>query len=150
MRSRSNLLVLLGIAFFVVGGVIVYLITQDEQDGGSGAAQRVQVVVASTDITAGELADELIEAGWLTSDTRDDPLLKDRVIVMTHAINEHSSQLIVKALLRLDSQDHTKPIDLYLSSPGGWGGSAFTVIEVRGSACTWYDSRLPSSSGFSA
>ena len=38
MRSRSNLLVLLGIAFFVVGGVIVYLITTDDDDGGAEAA----------------------------------------------------------------------------------------------------------------
>ena len=40
MRSRSNLLVLLGIAFFVVGGVIVYLITSDDDDGGSGDAEQ--------------------------------------------------------------------------------------------------------------
>ena len=60
MRSRSNLLVVLGIAFFVVGGVIVWLITSDDDDGGAEAAERVTVVVASTDISAGDLADELI------------------------------------------------------------------------------------------
>ena len=61
MRSRSNLLVLLGIAFFVVGGVIVYLITNDDDDGGgSGSAEKVQVVVATTDVSAGSLADDLI------------------------------------------------------------------------------------------
>jgi len=59
VRSRSNLLVLLGIAFFVVGGVIAYLVTSDD-DGGSADAEQVEVVVATTDITAGELADELI------------------------------------------------------------------------------------------
>jgi Flp pilus assembly protein CpaB len=54
-------LVLLGIAFFVVGGVIVYLITNDDDDGGSsGSAASVQVVVATTDISAGSLADDLI------------------------------------------------------------------------------------------
>ena len=65
MRSRSNLLVLLGIAFFVVGGVIVYLITSDDDDGGSGEAEQVQVVVASTAIEPGQLADELIEQNKL-------------------------------------------------------------------------------------
>jgi len=61
VRSRSNLLVLLGIAFFVVGGVIVYLITNDDDDGGgSGSAEKVQVVVATTDVSAGSLADDLI------------------------------------------------------------------------------------------
>lgn len=65
VRSRSNLLVLLGIAFFVVGGVIVYLLTSDDDDGGSGGQARVAAVVATTDIAAGSLADELIEEGKL-------------------------------------------------------------------------------------
>jgi Flp pilus assembly protein CpaB len=61
------MLVLLGIAFFVVGGVIVYLITSDDDDGSgsSGAAEKVQVVVATTDVNAGALADDLIEDGTL-------------------------------------------------------------------------------------
>ena len=65
MRSRSNLLVLLGIAFFVVGGVIVYLITNDDDGGSSGSSTTVQVVVATTDISAGSLADDLIEENKL-------------------------------------------------------------------------------------
>lgn len=66
MRNRSNLLVLLGIAFFVVGGVIVYLLT-DEDDGGStsDAAGPASVIVGSDDIPAGSLADDLIAAGRL-------------------------------------------------------------------------------------
>ena len=65
MRSRSNLLVLLGVAFFIVGGVIVYLLTDDDGDGGGGTVAPVSVVVGSGDIQAGSLADELIEAGQL-------------------------------------------------------------------------------------
>jgi Flp pilus assembly protein CpaB len=67
VRSRSNLLVLLGIAFFVVGGVIVFLLTSDDDDGGSGSsdATRVTVIVGTEDISAGALADDLIEAGKL-------------------------------------------------------------------------------------
>ncbi len=64
MRSRSNMLVLLGIAFFVVGGVIVYLLTSDD-DGGSSGGSRVTVVVGTEDISPGALADELIDAGKL-------------------------------------------------------------------------------------
>ncbi len=64
MRSRSNLLVLLGVAFFVVGGIIVFLITDDD-DGGSEAAERVQVVIATTDVEAGSLANDLIEENKL-------------------------------------------------------------------------------------
>ena len=69
MRSRSNLLVLLGIAFFVIGGVIVFLLTSDEDDGGgSGENARVTVVVATEDISAGALADELVESGKLKTE----------------------------------------------------------------------------------
>jgi len=66
VRSRSNLLVLLGIAFFVVGGVIVFLLTDEEDDGGgSPDATRVTVIVGTEDIAAGALANDLIEAGKL-------------------------------------------------------------------------------------
>lgn len=65
VRSRSNLLVLLGVAFFVVGGVIVYLLTDDDGSSGSGERAPVTVVVATEDVQAGSLADDLIEAGRL-------------------------------------------------------------------------------------
>lgn len=67
MRRRSNLLVLLGIAFFVVGGVIVYLLTSDDDGGGDGTAASATVIVGTEDIPAGSLADDLAEAGKLTS-----------------------------------------------------------------------------------
>jgi pilus assembly protein CpaB len=55
--------VLLGIAFFVVGGIIVFLLTDD--DDGDGAAGPVPVVVSNVDIPAGTLANDLIEQGRL-------------------------------------------------------------------------------------
>ena len=67
MRRRSNLLVLLGTAFFVVGGLIVYLLTNDENTSGTGAAVPVSVVVGTDDIPAGSLADDLIAAGGLAT-----------------------------------------------------------------------------------
>ena len=65
MRNRSNLLVLLGIAFFVVGGIIVYVLTSDDDSGGTSSAGPVTVVVASRDIAPGSLADEVIAQGGL-------------------------------------------------------------------------------------
>jgi Flp pilus assembly protein CpaB len=67
VRSRSNLLVLLGIAFFVVGGVIVYMLTSDDDDGGGGSGDgaKVTAVVATAEVPAGALADDLIEEGKL-------------------------------------------------------------------------------------
>jgi Flp pilus assembly protein CpaB len=70
VRSRSNLLVLLGIAFFVVGGVVVWMITSDDDDGSDAAAQ-VEVVVASTDISPGQLADDLIAENKLRTEKID-------------------------------------------------------------------------------
>jgi Flp pilus assembly protein CpaB len=67
VRRRSNLLVLLGIAFFVVGGVIVFLLTGDEDGGGDGTPAPATVIVGSEDIPAGSLADDLLAAGKLTS-----------------------------------------------------------------------------------
>lgn len=66
MRRRSNLLVLLGVAFFVVGGIIVYLLTDDEDTASpSGPEAPAPVVVGTEDIPPGSLADDLIAAGKL-------------------------------------------------------------------------------------
>lgn len=63
MRNRSNLLVLLGIAFFVVGGIIVYVLTSDDDGGTPTASSPVTVVVATHDIAPGTKADDAIEQG---------------------------------------------------------------------------------------
>jgi Flp pilus assembly protein CpaB len=71
VRNRSNLLVLLGIAFFVVGGLIVYVVSNDD-DGGSGsnaAAGETVVVVATHDIPANAKADDEIKSGGLKEKT---------------------------------------------------------------------------------
>jgi Flp pilus assembly protein CpaB len=64
VRNRSNLLVLLGIAFFVVGGIIVYVLTSDDDDGsGASGSETVTVVVATKDIPAGSLANDVLADG---------------------------------------------------------------------------------------
>ena len=57
---RSNLLVLAGIAFFVVGVVIVALLSRDSGNGSSTAAGTVDVLVAKEDIPAGTNGDDAI------------------------------------------------------------------------------------------
>lgn len=64
---RSNLLVLLGITFFVVGGVIVYLLTNEDDSTSGGVAGPATVIVGTEDIPAGALADDLVETGKLTA-----------------------------------------------------------------------------------
>jgi Flp pilus assembly protein CpaB len=57
------LLVLLGLASFVLGLVAVYLITNDDgDDSTSVASDRVAVLVANGDISAGQLGSDLITA----------------------------------------------------------------------------------------
>ena len=66
MRNRSNLLVLLGIAFFVVGGIIVYVLTNDSGGGSSTAPPApVAVVEAKVGHPAGSQAKDLIAKGNL-------------------------------------------------------------------------------------
>lgn len=46
-------------------------------------------------------------------------LLEDRIIVLNGEVNEQNCNLICSELLFLNNQDKTKPISLYISSPGG-------------------------------
>jgi Flp pilus assembly protein CpaB len=60
VRNRSNLLVLIGIAFFVVGGIIVYVLTKDDGSSTSSSPGKVTVVVGTQDIPAGATAKDLL------------------------------------------------------------------------------------------
>ena len=76
MRQRSNLIILFGIAFFLVGGAIVYLVLNDEDDGGSAASStdgvaQVSILVASADIPANTIGTDAIEQGLLTTEEVD-------------------------------------------------------------------------------
>jgi Flp pilus assembly protein CpaB len=73
VRQRSNLIILFGIAFFLIGGVIVFLVLNDDDDGSAapvapGQAE-VTVFVAGQDIPANTLGSEVIEQGLLTTET---------------------------------------------------------------------------------
>ena len=57
---RSNLLVLAGIAFFVVGVAVVALLSRDTGNGSSRAAGTVDVLVAKEDIPPGTNGDDAI------------------------------------------------------------------------------------------
>src|SRR5258706_6085362 len=46
-------------------------------------------------------------------------LLKDRVIFLGGAIDDHVANLVVAQLLHLESEDPDKDISIYINSPGG-------------------------------
>ncbi len=57
-------------------------------------------------------------------------LLKDRIIFLGTAIDEHTANLIVAQLLFLDSQDTKKDISIYINSPGGSVYDAFAIYDT--------------------
>lgn len=57
-------------------------------------------------------------------------LLKDRIIFLGDAVNEHTANLIVAQLLFLDNEDNKKDIYLYINSPGGSVYDALAVYDT--------------------
>lgn len=57
-------------------------------------------------------------------------LLKDRIIFLGDAVNEHTANLIVAQLLFLDNQDPGKDIFLYINSPGGSVYDALAIFDT--------------------
>ena len=106
--SSSNR-ILLGLALLLVGG----------------CQQGLPVRLAS------EYHAAAIEKGAVRERTDySDPVLVDlRTILLTTEINESSSREIISKLLFLDRLSH-QPINLYLSTYGGFIKDAFSIIDV--------------------
>ena len=78
-----------------------------------------------------EVVDEVLSANPREPELRsDDPLLKSRKILVTSNINEYTAKDVATRLLYLNAVDSRRPIDLYLSTQGGWIDSAFTIIDT--------------------
>jgi ATP-dependent Clp protease protease subunit len=60
----------------------------------------------------------------------DDPLLAHRTIVVTAAINERTAAHVIPRLLYLAERDPSAPIDLLVTTSGGWRDSAFAILDV--------------------
>jgi ATP-dependent Clp protease protease subunit len=57
-------------------------------------------------------------------------LLKDRIIFLGEAIDEHLSSLIVAQLLFLEAEDPDKDISLYINSPGGSVTAGMAIYDT--------------------
>jgi ATP-dependent Clp protease protease subunit len=57
-------------------------------------------------------------------------LLKDRIIFLGDAIDEHVANIVVAQLLFLESQDKTKDIKLYINSPGGSVTAGLAILDT--------------------
>lgn len=78
-----------------------------------------------------DLTEALVEQGLFDTDINTaDPLLNARKIVITTGMNEKAVHAVVERLLYLDQQDSQKPINLYISSQGGWYNAVFSIIDT--------------------
>jgi ATP-dependent Clp protease protease subunit len=57
-------------------------------------------------------------------------LLKERIIMLTTPINEQVASLVVAQLLYLAREDPTKPIRLYINSPGGQVYAGMAIYDT--------------------
>lgn len=57
-------------------------------------------------------------------------LLKERVVFMIGAVNDHMANLIIAQLLFLESENPEKDISLYINSPGGVVSSGLAVYDT--------------------
>jgi ATP-dependent Clp protease, protease subunit len=57
-------------------------------------------------------------------------LLKDRIIFLGDAIEDHVANLIIAQLLFLESEDPEKDIQLYINSPGGVVTSGMAILDT--------------------
>jgi len=56
--------------------------------------------------------------------------LKDRIIFLEGAIEEHTASLLCSQLLFLESQDATKDITVYINSPGGLVTAGMAIYDT--------------------
>ncbi len=57
-------------------------------------------------------------------------LLKDRIIFLGDAIDEHTGNIVVAQLLFLESEDPEKDINLYINSPGGYVSAGLAIYDT--------------------
>ena len=57
-------------------------------------------------------------------------LLKDRIIMLSGEINDHTANIVVAQLLFLAAEDPDKDIYLYINSPGGSVTAGFAIYDT--------------------
>lgn len=57
-------------------------------------------------------------------------LLRDRIVFVNDGIGDEMASLVVAQLLFLESEDSTKPIHMYIQSPGGVVTAGMAIIDT--------------------
>ncbi|HTM67852.1 MAG TPA: ATP-dependent Clp protease proteolytic subunit [Candidatus Binatia bacterium] len=87
------------------------------QEQGNAPSDVIPVVIEST--SKGERAWDIYSR-----------LLKDRIIILGTPIDDMIANLIVAQLLFLESEDHEKPIHMYINSPGGGVTAGLAIYDT--------------------
>lgn len=78
-----------------------------------------------------QLVDRLNESGYDHQPINpDDPLLKRRTILICEGMHERVARRVIERLIYLDAIDPTKPIELRVTTSGGWTDSAFAIVDT--------------------
>lgn len=136
MRQRSNLIILFGIAFLLVGGAIVYLIVDD--DGGDDFAvgvTKVSVLVAKDTIPANTVGADAIEAGLVEIDQvaagsqaadvlSSAAALENRIFAVEVSKGSpiSTSQLVTRSLSNIQVPEGFDAVAVQVSYTGGGAG----------------------------
>lgn len=59
-------------------------------------------------------------------------LLKENIIFLSGAIDDHTANIVIAQLLFLQSEDPKKDIQLYINSPGGSVTDALAIMDTMG------------------
>lgn len=57
-------------------------------------------------------------------------LLKDRIVMLTEDVNEHTASVVVAQLLFLESEDDKRDIYFYINSPGGSVTAGLSILDT--------------------
>jgi ATP-dependent Clp protease protease subunit len=57
-------------------------------------------------------------------------LLKDRIVMLNGPVDDNSANLVVTQLLFLESEDNSRPISLYINSPGGVITAGMSIYDT--------------------
>jgi len=57
-------------------------------------------------------------------------LLKDRIVILGDAVDDHLANLVVGQLLHLSAEDPDREIAMYVNSPGGSATSMFAIYDT--------------------
>ncbi len=127
-RSRDRWIVFVlgvvvaGALMFQAAAVLVVIAT------AHGLVGRIEEALS---VSVADRVDAEIEAGFDAAVvSADDPLLATRTIVVTHGINERTAADVIARLLVLDARDPGVPIDVVMSTQGGWVDAAFAIVDV--------------------